>query len=437
MISLAEKHPELIPEWDESNGKLTPWDVSFGSHKKVFWKGRCGHIWEAVIKNRGNGHGCPICSGNKVAEGINDLATIFPGLKAEWSERNLPLKPEQVTTKANREVWWKCRTCGHEWKARVADRTDGHGCPVCSGDVIAEGINDLATICPDLAPEWSEKNEPLSVTKVSPKSRRKVWWKCRICGHEWQAVIDGRVKGQTCPACSDRSVYPGFNDLATIFPDLVSEWDYEHNKGLTPDKILASSMRPVFWKDFYGHVWRAKISDRVKGAGCPYCTANRNYVFKLKIITYYSRLVGYSTRFLDDRMIGIPIEVYIPEKKVGIEFCGSRFNCGSIWMKESAKNWLCLKNGIKLFRIIPPEENGFDNCVCIKLPQDNIMNFKTALRTIFRISKIRADIDIERDIAAIHDTELMGENDDEEPDDKDYTTGTWNTTMACNMLPGL
>ncbi|MCR5205593.1 MAG: hypothetical protein K6E47_11100, partial [Lachnospiraceae bacterium] len=246
-----------------------------------------------------------------------------------------------------------------------------------------------------------------------------------------------RVKGQSCPACSDRAIYPGYNDLGTIFPDLVSEWDYEHNKGLTPDRILASSMRPVFWKDFYGHVWRAKISDRVKGTGCPYCTANRNYILKLKTITYYARLSGLSARFLDDRIIGIPLEVYIPEKKVAIEFCGSRFSSGPIWMKESAKNWLCLKNRIKLFRVIPPGENGFDNCVCIKLPQDNIMNFKAALRSVFRISNIRADIDIERDISAINDTELMGGTDNEEIDDKDYTTGTWNTTMACNMLPGL
>ena len=167
------------------------------------------------------------------------------------------------------------------------------------------------------------------------------------------------------------------------------------------------------------------------------CITGRNYILKLKIITYYSRKAGFSVRFLDDRIIGIPLEVYIPEKKIAIEFCGSRLSCGTIWMKESTKNLLCLKNGIKMFRIMPPEEKGFDTCICFIMPQDNLMNFEKALRTVFKIARIKSDINIERDISAIHDTELMGGNDDEEPNDKDYTTGTWNTTMACNMLPGL
>ena len=37
-ITLAEKHPELIAEWDESNGEMTPWKVSYSSSKRVMWK---------------------------------------------------------------------------------------------------------------------------------------------------------------------------------------------------------------------------------------------------------------------------------------------------------------------------------------------------------------------------------------------------------------
>ena len=41
--SLAEVHPELITEWSEKNLPLTPDDITFGSNKKVWWKGTCGH----------------------------------------------------------------------------------------------------------------------------------------------------------------------------------------------------------------------------------------------------------------------------------------------------------------------------------------------------------------------------------------------------------
>jgi hypothetical protein len=37
--SLAEVHPELVSEWSEKNLLLTP----FGSNKKVWWRGACGH----------------------------------------------------------------------------------------------------------------------------------------------------------------------------------------------------------------------------------------------------------------------------------------------------------------------------------------------------------------------------------------------------------
>ncbi len=76
--SLASVHPELIPEWSERNLPLTPDKITFGSNKKVWWKGACGHEWETSVKARSKGEKCPICSGARVIEGINDLATLKP-----------------------------------------------------------------------------------------------------------------------------------------------------------------------------------------------------------------------------------------------------------------------------------------------------------------------------------------------------------------------
>lgn len=67
--------------------------VSVGSHKKVIWKGKCGHEWSATVKSRAtNGTGCPYCSHNKILVGFNDLASQRPEIAAEWSEKNYPLK---------------------------------------------------------------------------------------------------------------------------------------------------------------------------------------------------------------------------------------------------------------------------------------------------------------------------------------------------------
>ena len=58
--SLATVHPELIVEWSDRNLPLTPDSVTFGSNKKVWWKGACGHEWETSIKARSSGEKCPL-----------------------------------------------------------------------------------------------------------------------------------------------------------------------------------------------------------------------------------------------------------------------------------------------------------------------------------------------------------------------------------------
>ena len=78
--SLVAVHPELIVEWSDRNLPLTPDSVTFGSNKKVWWKGTCGHEWQTSIKARSNGEKCPICSGARVVTGINDLSTLKPEL---------------------------------------------------------------------------------------------------------------------------------------------------------------------------------------------------------------------------------------------------------------------------------------------------------------------------------------------------------------------
>ena len=119
--SLAEVHPELVSEWSEKNLPLTPDDITFGSNKKVWWRGACGHEWQTSVKARSNGEKCPICSGARVIAGINDLATLEPLLVKQWSKKN-KIKPTEVSIGSHKKVIWRCEK-GHEWEAAVKSRT--------------------------------------------------------------------------------------------------------------------------------------------------------------------------------------------------------------------------------------------------------------------------------------------------------------------------
>ena len=144
----------------------------------------------------------------------NSIAKKRPHLCAEWSEKNLPLTPEEVSYGSNKQYWWK-GTCGHEWQTSAKARASGEGCPICSGVRIIAGINDFETMFPDIALEWSERNLPLKPSMVRPATHKKVWWKCKK-GHEWQAVIANRTNGRGCPVCNSEQ-NTSFPEYAIVF----------------------------------------------------------------------------------------------------------------------------------------------------------------------------------------------------------------------------
>ena len=201
--SILLLNPEIANEWNyERNGNLKPEQFAPNSHKKVWWKCSMGHEWQATIKDRNVGNGCPYCSGRYTMSGKNDLRTVNPSLAKEWNyDKNDELTPEEVTPNSHKKVWWKCGK-GHEWQATIADRNNGRGCPYCSNRMILRGYNDLQTVNPDLASEWNyEKNDGLTPAEVMPNSHKKAWWMCSN-GHEWQALIGNRHKGNGCPQCA-------------------------------------------------------------------------------------------------------------------------------------------------------------------------------------------------------------------------------------------
>ncbi len=272
---LHTNNTALLKQWDnEKNADCQPWNISFGSHKKVWWKCEEGHEWQAEIKSRTKGCDCPVCTNRVVIAGVNDLETNYPAIAAEWDPtKNGQVLPASVSAGSSRKYWWRCAQ-GHEWYTSVSTRTRGSGCPVCSGKQVAEGFNDLTSLFPELAKEWvREKNLPLTPESVTPYSNKRVWWRCEK-GHEWQAYILSRTSESSgCPYCTGRKVLAGFNDLATVYPKIAAQWHPTKNGELTPDMVTVGSKKRVWWQCSDGHEWRAIINSRTgKGKyGCPVC----------------------------------------------------------------------------------------------------------------------------------------------------------------------
>lgn len=201
---LATLNPLLTEEWDYEKNDITPFEIGVGSATRVWWRcKKCNHQWIASVVSRTRvGAGCPCCAGKVVKEGYNDLKSVSPDIIKEWDYSRNSVLPEQITPYSNRKVWWKCSVCSYEWMAKPSNRMNGRGCPVCANKVIVAGRNDLKTICPNVAAEWMYERNDTDPTKIGAGSGKKYWWKCSVCGHEWQAIVVNRTKGHGCPICA-------------------------------------------------------------------------------------------------------------------------------------------------------------------------------------------------------------------------------------------
>jgi hypothetical protein len=212
----------------------------------------------------------------KLIVGENDLATMRPDLVAEWHpEKNGDLGPNEVTFNSSKNVNWIC-SLSHEWQTRVKHRFDGSGCPVCAGQRTWPGFNDLATTNPELVAEWHPtKNGDLTPSDVMVGSHKKVWWLCAQ-DHAWIGSVGYRAKGSGCAVCAGQKVWPGFNDLATMRPDLASEWHPTKNGDLKPSDVIAGTNKRLWWICKLGHEWPATGNTRdFKKSNCPYCGNKR------------------------------------------------------------------------------------------------------------------------------------------------------------------
>ena len=208
---LATKNPELAKEWHPTkNGNLTPYDVTCGSGKDVWWQ--CNknpkHEWQAIINSRNDEKGCPYCS-HKIISEDNNFKVTNPILALEWNYTRNDKSPEEYAPNSGDFVWWQCKdNSKHEWQDTIAHRNDkkeNRNCPYCSGHRPSEDYN-LLIDNPKLCEEWDYSKNIKNPEELTPNSGKYAWWICKDCKHEWYATIDSRNKNNGtsngCPECN-------------------------------------------------------------------------------------------------------------------------------------------------------------------------------------------------------------------------------------------
>lgn len=300
---LKTKYPEFFNgenkiQWNEKKNKdegVLLDNISEGSLKPSWFICKNGHEWKANTHNVFVlGKGCPYCGGKKSIIGKNDLTITHPEIAKEWNcERNIK-KPEDYKAGSNKKVWWRTEAERYgkiwilEWEDRIDTRTiQNAGCPYLTNKKVLKGFNDFETWCihnnrKDLLEEWDyEKNGDLKPEDCLDGGTKYVWWKKllfkddKVFEASWKALIRHRKLGIGDPYSSipARTVLKGYNDLASCYPEIAKEWNYDKNDELKPDEVLTQSNKKVWWKcNNCGNEWETTISNRtgIKN-NCPYC----------------------------------------------------------------------------------------------------------------------------------------------------------------------
>lgn len=282
----------------------------------------------------------------------------------EWDYEKNKISPSEISYGSHTIVSWKCSK-GHRYKKDVHSRCQGVGCSQCSG-VIFTRQEKIFDAYPEYLNELDEEfNDYDELKGLTCGSAKKVHWKCSK-GHKYIKSINNKIKGEECPICSNKIVLKGYNDLETWCKsnnkeDILNDWDYKNNS-IKPDEIVCgSNSRVHFICHICGHRWTTKLYARTKqNTDCPICKRRSKTSFPEQAIYFYMKKY-FEDSISGDRKVldGKELDIYIPSKKIGIEYDGDP------WHKDRKldfiKEKLCKEKNIKLIRIRESNSN-YSSC---------------------------------------------------------------------------
>lgn len=204
----------------------------------------------------------------------NAMLKVKPSSWCEWDfEKNeeLGLDIWKLTKGLHKKTWWKCLKCESSYDATIINKMKSKGCSYCAGRKVNH-TNCIATTHPHLLSEWDYSgNNTITPYDVARGSREICYWFCKKCNNIYDAKVQHKVKGLICPYCNGKRIN-NTNSLASLKPELASQWHPTKNGDLTPHNVAVSSAKKVWWLGECGHEWDSYIYSRNKGHQCPYCT---------------------------------------------------------------------------------------------------------------------------------------------------------------------
>ncbi|MFJ4680282.1 zinc-ribbon domain-containing protein [Kitasatospora sp. NPDC088783] len=341
---LKDSGLSLLDWWDHEVNSVALWETTIvTARREVAWRcPDCGLRFAARVNDMMISRQCSACEPLRRAEQEAEderlrVTPVSDALEsmAAWADDEDP--HAVFVTVGGPPRRFRCRQ-GHEDSAnpRTYLRV---GCFVCFDQKLpvllpqADGTEPAPfRLSPEIAAQWHPTlNGRTSLAKISPGSRRTVWWREPACGHEWQDTPAQRQRGQRlrCPMC--RTI---LDSLVFHFPTLAAEWS-------PANPVSAWHVRPTGQTSFVptwvcsadsGHLWQAALTSRANDTGCPECREHGKSQVELDHHAAAQRAFGAAASgrtvrhgaFVGRSSWTVDIAVDLPDdRKLAIEYDGS------------------------------------------------------------------------------------------------------------------
>jgi hypothetical protein len=201
---------EYSKQWSAKN-TIQPFQVNCGAEKKCWFDcEKCGHEYDAQLKNIIAGSRCPYCVNLKRCDDGCDicyLKSFASHPKSEfWSIDKNELTPFQIALQCNDKFWFDCPDCGHEYDQALNHIVQyDYGCPYCVNQkrCVEENCDscfDRSFASHDRSVYWSDQNI-LTAREVARSCDDKFIFDCE-CGNTFPMSPAHIVTQDTwCPKC--------------------------------------------------------------------------------------------------------------------------------------------------------------------------------------------------------------------------------------------
>lgn len=373
---------EKTKYWSNKNDFLPRQVFKVSAKKYLFNCDTCNHEFINDPAHISIGRWCPYCCipqkqlcGNVNCKDCFNKSFASHEKAKYWSSKN-ELNPEFVLKKGDKQIWFNCDKCNHEFQSQIKGITKGNWCPYCSNHQLCS--EDKCQICLDKSfashsklQYWSNKNE-LKPRQVFNGSGNKYIFNCNNCNHEFEKTIRDITgnKNGWCPYCANKKMC--LEDSCTFCfnksfasHEKVKYWSNK-NKENPRNLFQGDSNKYWFICDKCNIEFESILYNVKTGYWCPFCNnKTEGKLYKIMKDIYPSIIYQFRVEWCKNTSY-LPFDFCIEEYKIIIELDGPQHF-------KQIMNWKSPEEQQEtdLYKEKCANDNGY--CV-IRILQNDVLN---------------------------------------------------------------